>query len=145
MIVCRTALPEDVAWLTDTFVTVLRTAITEARGFWDEQKERDQFLQQLRLLDTQLILLQGSPVGFFTAWMESDHLFLGTLCVVDECQSRGIGTEAMHFIAKQAGGLPVRFSVLKSNQAARRFYERLGCRHVSSSRYHDHFEWAAAP
>jgi hypothetical protein len=28
--------------------------------------------------------------------------------------------------------------------AARRFYERLGCRHESTSRHHDHFVWPTA-
>jgi ribosomal protein S18 acetylase RimI-like enzyme len=122
-------------------MTALRSAITAERGEWDELKERTQFQQQLKLANTTVILLQDQPVGFYTAWMEADHLFLGTLCLAEEHQNRGIGTAAMQVIAKQAGGLPVRLSVLKANRDARRFYERLGCRYLSSTRHHDHFEW----
>jgi ribosomal protein S18 acetylase RimI-like enzyme len=61
--------------------------------------------------------------------------------VVPELQNRGIGTRAMRTIARQASERPVHLSVLKANTAARRFYERLGCRMLSTSRRHDHFEW----
>jgi hypothetical protein len=48
---------------------------------------------------------------------------------------------AMRTIASQAGERPVQLAVLKAKTAARRFYERLGCRKLSTSRHHDHFEW----
>lgn len=137
----RAATADDVKWLADTFIRSLGSAIKEERGYWDETKERDQFLRQLRLSDTSVLVLEGSPVGFYTAWFEPDHLFLGTLCVIPECQNRRFGTRAMCSIAKRSTNLPVRLSVLKSNRAARRFYERLGCRYVSSSEHHDHFIW----
>ena len=138
---CRPALTEEIPWLTDTFVGALRSAITAERGYWDEQKERSQFADQLRLADTWVVLTEGSRVAFYTAWSEEDHLFLGTLCVAPEFQNRGIGTQAMRRIASEAGERRVRLSVLKANHAARRFYERLGCRQLSTSRHHDHFEW----
>jgi ribosomal protein S18 acetylase RimI-like enzyme len=141
---CRPAVVDDIPWLTDTFVTALRTAITAERGYRDEQKERDQFAEQLRLADTWVLLTEGSRVAFYTAWPEADHLFLGTMCVTPERQNRGIGTQAMRTIANQAGERPIHLAVLKANTAARRFYERLGCRKLSTSRHHDHFEWPTA-
>jgi len=137
---CRPAVIDDVPWLTDTFIAALRSAITAERGYWDEEKERSQFAEQLRLADARVLLTSGSRVAFYTAWSEADHLFLGTLIVVPELQNRGIGTQAMRVIAKQAGERPIRLAVLKANDAARRFYERLGCRKLSTSRHHDHFE-----
>jgi ribosomal protein S18 acetylase RimI-like enzyme len=138
----RPAATADANWLADTFLTSLRVPIEEVRGHWDEGRERDQFLQQLRLSDTHLMLLDGLRVGFYTAWPEPDHLFLGTLCLTPENQNRGFGAAAMHAIRNQAKGLPVHFSVLKSNAGARRFYERLGSRWVSASKNHDHFVWS---
>jgi len=38
----------------------------------------------------------------------------------------------------------VHLSVLKSNRAARRFYERLGGCRASSTQNHDHFVWPSA-
>ena len=137
----RTADSGDVGWLTDVFVTSLRDVITDIRGGWDEARERDQFLRQLRLPDTRVIVAQEDPAGFYTAWLAGDHWFLGTLCVTPAQQNRGIGAAAMREIARRAAGLPVHLSVLKSNGAARRFYERLGGRHVSSTQYHNHFVW----
>lgn len=140
----RAADSGEVGWLTDVFVTSLRDAITDVRGGWDEARERDQFTRQLRLPDTRVIIAQGEPAGFYTAWLAGDHWFLGTLCVTIEQQNRGIGAAAMREVARQAAGLPVHLSVLKSNRAARRFYERLGGRHASSTQYHDHFIWPSA-
>ena len=138
----RAATADDVGWLTDTFIRSLGAAIAEERGYWDEAMERDQFKRQLRLPDTSILIFEATPVGFYTAWREPDHLFLGTLCVMPEHQNRRFGTLAMCDIAKQSGSLPVRLSVLKSNRAARRFYERLGCCCISSSEHHDHFVWS---
>jgi ribosomal protein S18 acetylase RimI-like enzyme len=76
--------------------------------------------------------------------MAPDHLFLGTLCVTPEHQNRGIGAAVMRALAVQANHLPVHLSVLQANPAARRFYERLGCRWVSSTEYHDHLAWSDA-
>jgi ribosomal protein S18 acetylase RimI-like enzyme len=137
----RAAATEDIGWLTDTYVVSLRESIAQARGYWDEARERAQFLSQLRLPDTRVFVAQGSPVGFCTLWSEVDHLFLGTLCIAPEHQNKGLGELAMCAIAREAGHLPIRLSVLKSNRAARRFYERLGCYCTSSSAYHDHLVW----
>jgi len=137
----RAADSDEIGWLTDVFVTSLRDAITDVRGGWDEARERDQFTRQLRLPDTRVIVAHGEPAGFYTAWLAGDHWYLGTLCVTPEQQNRGIGAAAMREIARQAAGLPVHLGVLKSNRAARRFYERLGGRHASSTQHHDHFVW----
>jgi ribosomal protein S18 acetylase RimI-like enzyme len=137
----RAATPDDITWLTDTYIAAMRGAITEQRGHWDHQKEHHQFLQQLRLADTFVMLLEGCRAGFSTIWAEADHLFLGTLCVTPELQNRGVGKSAMRAVANRAGDLPVHLSVLKSNGAARRFYERMGCCMISTSQHHDHLVW----
>src|SRR5262245_19629276 len=138
---CRPASGEDIAWLTNTYIVSMQSAIVGARGYWDEAKERDQFRNQLRLSDTTVLIVGEQPVGFYTAWLEIDHLFLGTLCVLPEYQRRGIGALAMCAIAKRCGKLPVRLSVLKANSLAKRFYDRLGCYCTSSSEYHHHLLW----
>ncbi len=138
----RPATLDDVGWLTGVFLTSLRVPITEIRGYWNEAKEREQFMTQLRLADTRVILNDGTAAGFYTAWMADDHLFLGTLCIHPAFQNHGLGAAAMRSIAQETS-LPIRFSVLKSNRAARRFYERLGCRFESSTVNHDHYIWRA--
>ena len=47
---------DDVGWLTGVFLTSLCVPITEIRGYWNEAKEREQFMTQLRLADTRVIL-----------------------------------------------------------------------------------------
>lgn len=140
----RAAEPDDIPWLTETYVVALRDAITEVRGGWDEHRERTQFVAQLRLPDTWILRHGDEAVGLHTAWPEPDHWFLGSLCIAVAHQNRGYGAAAMRELARRAGGLPVRLSVLISNRAARRFYERLGCRYLASTRAHDHFQWDPA-
>jgi ribosomal protein S18 acetylase RimI-like enzyme len=137
----RQATSEDLNWLVDAYIASLRTAIADARGYWDETKERRQFLGQLRLSETSVVVFSETAVGFYTMWFEADHAFLGTLCVVPEYQNRRFGTLTMCEIAQRAGSLPVYLSVLKSNLRARQFYEQLGCIVTSSSEYHDHLVW----
>jgi ribosomal protein S18 acetylase RimI-like enzyme len=137
----RRATSEDVNWLVDAYIASLGTAIAEARGYWDETKERGQFLEQLRLSETSVVVSRKTAVGFYTVWFEADHAFLRTLCIVPESQNRRFGTLTMCEIAQRAGNLPVHLSVLKSNRRARRFYEQLGCIVTSSSEYHDHLVW----
>lgn len=140
----RAAEPSEVPWLTDVYVISLREAVSEIRGSWNETRERDQFVQQLRLQDTRVVVAAGEPAGLYTAWHAGDHWFLGTLCIAPAQQNRGLGAATMREIARQAAGLAVRLSVLTSNRAARRFYERLGCQYDSSTQYHDHFVWTPA-
>ncbi len=136
----RAALPDDVAWLADVFIGSLRDPITMARGEWNEERERAQFLRQLRLPDTAVILAETTPIGFYTAKHERGGMFLHTLCISPGYQNKGYGTNVMRALAQRTS--PIRMLVLKSNPGARRFYERLGYRWMSATQHHDELKSA---
>lgn len=138
IITIRTATSHDEAFLESTFLTALHNAIFGARGFWDETRERRQFREQLRLQDSCVVSEDGTDVGFYTAFSGQARFLLGTLCILPTHQSKGIGTEVMRrlMLGNERSQLPFVLYVLKTNPAAKRFYERLGFRIIGESQYH---------
>jgi len=141
----ESAITGDVAWLTDTYIAALGEAIKQARGEWNETRERALFLSQLRLADTLVICRRNERVGFYAASHEPDHLFLQALCILPRYQNSGYGEEVMRALARRSAKLPIRVQALKSSPPARRFYERLGYRWISDSEYHHLLEWTRGP
>ena len=106
----------------------MRPHITAARGFWNEEKERGQFREQLQLNQTQIIQHNGESVGFLMMLKCGQDIELHTLCIAPEHQGHGLGTEITHRILDDARARKcgVVLSVLKANTAAGSLYERLG-------------------
>jgi hypothetical protein len=72
MLTTRRAADYDLAFLTDLFLRAMRIHITAARGFWHEALERNQFLEQLQLHQTQIIEYHDKGIGFLMT-LERDH------------------------------------------------------------------------
>lgn len=79
----------------------------------------------------QVIELAGQPVGLVKVVRSAQRWKLLQLQVLPQYQGRGIGTEVVLDVLKQARAvhLPVVLTVLKENPA-KRFYERVGFRVV---------------
>jgi len=77
-----------------------------------------------------LIACQGGRIiGFAIAYFGDEHAHLNLLAVQREYQRLGIGTRMLHWLeesASTAGIRAVHLEVRARNQAARRFYRRLG-------------------
>jgi hypothetical protein len=78
MIVVRTAASTDLPFLERTFIVALRDAITDARGCWDEDRERRQFRDQLQrkacrscltFLSRILVLVSSMNVSGLSSWL----------------------------------------------------------------------------
>jgi ribosomal protein S18 acetylase RimI-like enzyme len=138
MLTTRQAADVDIAFLADVFLRSMRVHITAARGYWDEEKERQQFYEQLRLHDTRVIERDGTDVGFFMTGECGDDIELHTLCIAPEHQRQGIGTAITRQIIgdSRARMRSVVLSVLKANTAAQSLYERLGFAVIEESSHH---------
>jgi ribosomal protein S18 acetylase RimI-like enzyme len=128
MLTTRQATDDDLAFLADLFLRAMRIHITTARGFWDDARERNQFLEQLQLHETRIIEYDSKDIGFLMALDRGLDIELHTLCIAPEYQRRGFGTvNTRRFLndakASERGAI---LSVLKPNTAARSLYERLG-------------------
>lgn len=101
--------------------------LTAALMPWDEAKQSRNFAAQWNLNDVQIIIFEGSPVGWMQATETSSEVFLQQLFVEPEYQRRGIGSEVLQTLLNrwQATGKSVVLNVLKNNPA-RNLYQRLG-------------------
>jgi len=138
MLTTRTATDVDLLFLSDVFLRAMQAHITAARGYWDEEKERRQFHEQLQLRDTRIIVHDGADVGFFTTTESGADTELHTICIVPEYQRQGIGSAITRQIIDEdrARGRGVVLSVLKANTSARSLYERLGFAVIEESPHH---------
>jgi ribosomal protein S18 acetylase RimI-like enzyme len=87
------------------------------------------FRRQWDIAQVRIIMLDGDDIGWLQNTTRDGSFFLGQLFVEAALQRRGIGTEVMHRLIREATShdQAVTLEVVKSNPA-RRLYERLGFR-----------------
>lgn len=72
---------------------------------------------------------EGHIVGFCSFWVVVDELHINNVAVLPECRGRGIGSTLLHHAFREArarGVVRALLEVRRSNEAARRLYERFG-------------------
>lgn len=128
---------DDVDFLWDTFRISMKDYITQARGEWNEQREKSQFRHQLELSATQVIRSNDLEVGFIMAPIKDGARWIHTMCIAPEHQRKGIGTEILRRVIGQTKEqkISLYLSVLKVNPA-RRLYEMLGFRVIEETTHH---------
>lgn len=138
MLSTRQATVNDLTLLADVFLRAMRVHITAARGFWDEDKERSDFEQQLQLNQTRIIVRDGVDVGFLMTVPRGPDTEIHTICIAPGHQRQGIGAAITGHLIEEARAQMrgVVLSVLKANEEARSFYERLGFGVTEESTYH---------
>ena len=96
------------------------------RATWDEARHQREPSQPERY---RMLRRDGETLGFFALRDEADALYVQTIQLVASARCQGIGRRIMDHIAQLAaetGRRAIRLRVLRSNAAARRFYDRLG-------------------
>jgi len=95
---------------------------------WDEDEQRQHHEQRFGAQDFRVINLAGTDVGIMAIVVALDCVKLNQLFLLPAHQGKGIGTQCMSLIMDEARrlGLPLRLGVLKVNQRALAFYQRLG-------------------
>jgi ribosomal protein S18 acetylase RimI-like enzyme len=133
----RPVRPEDEGFL---FTLYVSTRVDEfaPTGLSEAQLApllRMQFEAQRRSYDNsypasghQIILLDERPVGRIWVAHGADAVTLVDIALLPATRGAGLGTRLINDLIAEAAraGLPVRLTVLKSNGAAQRLYERLG-------------------
>jgi 2-phosphosulfolactate phosphatase len=106
--------------------STMRDYVVAAIGQWDEAVERRHFSPDLSRIA--VVSVDGRDVGMVEARVELDRLYLANIQVSPGLQSHGIGGAIVEVLAAaaHARGRPLVLRVLKVNDRARRFYERLG-------------------
>lgn len=105
---------------------------------WDETEQ--QHLHQRRFAAQEFSVIQwsGIDVGVVAIVREPDCLKLNQLFILPDYQGKGIGKACMQRIIDRAGasGSPIKLQVLKVNNKALAFFQRLGFKKIGQSDTH---------
>ena len=120
----RPASPDDALWMAELRAVVMRPDL-ERLGRYDSHRVRRRFLDAFVARNTQVVQVDGEPVGLFAVRPESDERWLEHVYLRSDQQGRGLGTELMTHVLRDDDPRPFRLNVLQGS-AARRLYERHG-------------------
>lgn len=95
---------------------------------WHEEWQQEYFRRKFEPRRRRIIQVDGRDAGVLVVEWREDEIYLGLIELLPEFQGRGIGSAIVaDLLAKaRARQLPLALHVLKTNQPARRLYERLG-------------------
>lgn len=105
---------------------------------WDEKEQRQLHQRRFRSQEFSVIQWLETDVGILATAQEPDCLRVNQLFILPEYQGKGIGRECMVRIIEGANVLryPVRLQVLKINNRACAFFQRLGFKRTGESDTH---------
>ena len=123
----RPAISDDFNFLYNLHKAAIRPSV-EATWGWDEVWQQDYFAQKFEANKRQVIVVDGQDVGVVMIEEREGAVYIGLIEVLPAFQGRGIGTAVIQNILQQAHAQnrPVMLHVLKTNEAGKRLYERLG-------------------
>ena len=119
---------------------VYEPVVVRQFGAWDDAFQDRHFEAKWAAQDYQIIEIAGQRVGAFWISKEPDHFWLREIQIAPTHQNKGIGTELLMKLMKEAtkSGLPLRLRVLTENRA-KALYERLGFKDIG--RHEDTHYW----
>ena len=105
---------------------------------WDEDEQRQLHERRFASQDFQVIQVSDINVGILAVVRQPDCVKVNQIFIVPEYQSRGIGAACIMRIIEDAAvsKLPVQLQVLKVNNRAVTFFQRLGFRSIGESDTH---------
>ena len=123
----RPATDDDFAFLFGLHRAAMGQYIETIWGWHDDWQE-EYFRRKFDPSARQVIQVEGRDAGVVVVEQRPDEVYLSLIELLPEFQQRGIGTQIVNDIKATAhnAGLPVTLHVLRTNEQARRLYERLG-------------------
>lgn len=123
----RPATNEDYDFLYALNRTTMRDYIDATWG-WQEEWQEEYFRRKFDPARRKIIVVAGHDAGVLVVEERPQELYLGLIELLPDYQGRGIGTQIVSELQAKAhdAGLPLALHVLKTNEPARRLYERLG-------------------
>lgn len=99
---------------------------------WHDDWQREYFRRKFNAPQRQIIQIAGQDAGVLVVEARPDELYLNLIELLPKYQAQGVGSAIVGSLLAQARatGVPLTLHVLKSNEPARRLYERLGLRVV---------------
>lgn len=125
----RPAVEQDHDFLYQLHVATMQTYISAMWG-WHEEWQREYFDRKWNPSAFQVIQVAGQDAGVLVMHWQENEGVLELIELLPEFQHHGVGTAVIQDLQQQAQArhLPITLHVLKSDEPARRLYERLGFR-----------------
>ncbi len=115
----------------------------EATWGWEESWQREYFQAKWEPAKRNIIQIEGEDAGVLVIENREGEHYLGLIEILPEFQGRGVGTAVIQdfLAAAQTQNLPATLHVLKSNDPARKLYERLGFTLVAEEKHKYLMKW----
>lgn len=120
----RRALPDDEGFYYRLTHEVMFEHIVQTWGDWDADITWQNAQNFAQSSDGWVMLVDGWAAGLIDIMQREADLFIVDLYVLPEHQKQGIGRHVMQCLISL--GQPIRLGVLRVNQRAQAFYQRLG-------------------
>jgi ribosomal protein S18 acetylase RimI-like enzyme len=141
-LVLRRAIEEDAEFAFRVLKETMCEHAVATWGTWWEEESRRETIEQVSAGRTELIELDGGPLGIQLVERAETHIQLVQLYIANEFQRRGFGTELLRRLMAEAreSNLPIRLRVLAVNPA-KALYQRLGFVVVEKTPERYFMEW----
>lgn len=123
----RPATQADYDFLYNLHRDTIRPSVAATWG-WDEAWQKAYFAQKFDPSQRHIIVVEGDDVGVVAIEERESEIYIALIEVTTTLQGHGIGTAVIQDILQYARQkeLPATLHVLKTNEGAKRLYERLG-------------------
>ena len=127
MYTLRSATNDDYEFLYQLHRATMKAYIEVIWG-WEESWQREYFQAKWDPTKRNIIQIEEDDAGVLVIENRQGQYYLGLIEILPEYQGRGVGTAVIQdfLAAAEAQNLPATLHVLKSNDPARKLYERLG-------------------
>lgn len=119
---------EDFDFLYNLNKATMMSHVIKTWGNWDEEFQIKYFKEKFEKGLSQVILVENERVGTLVILEDEDRITIDLMLLLPEFQGRGIGSEILDNLINEAKNKnkSLMLTVLKSNNQARRLYERKG-------------------
>ena len=133
---------EDLDFAFATLREAMRAYVAAAYGEWNDALQHALFAPSFDLRTHRVLRADGADVGILAVEVLVDRVHLARIFLRPDAQGGGLGGRVVRALLawSHARGLPLVLTVLRTNPAALRFYERLGFRCVGETSTHMHLE-----
>jgi len=131
----------DESFVEIVYFETQRWIIETLFGWRGNDIERKKFRESYDADNTEIILAEGIPAGWWTVQRSPNEIHLEAIYLLAPHQGRGIGSKLVRDLMAQAedARIPIRLSTAKINPA-RKLYARLGFLLTDEDQYKAYFE-----
>ncbi len=105
---------------------------------WEENFQRKIHKENFDPEKITIIKLENEVIGYIIKCISDREIYIENLIIRNKYQNNGFGTEIVNSVIKKSliEKKSIGLRVLKINKNAKRFYENLGFKKMSESKYH---------